>query len=97
MFKMHWLTFITNLSLWELYLTANRTAVILPGVVLKEIDPLTELRTFVGLYRFQKEAAAVLGISETYLSALLGGRATFSDYILEKLGLRETVVRKAAS
>jgi transcriptional regulator with XRE-family HTH domain len=42
----------------------------------------------------QKAAAEALGISQAYLSDLLNSRRNPSPAILDKLGLRETVVRQ---
>mgnify|MGYP001611010741 CR=1 FL=1 len=66
-------------------------------MALKEVDPLTELQRYVAQYPTQTAAAAALGITKMYLTDLLLGRRGISETILEKLGLRETVVRKAAS
>lgn len=55
-------------------------------------DGTAVLRRFVAQYPTQKAAAAALGISQPYLSDILRGNRKLSDQMLEKLGLRRTVV-----
>lgn len=63
---------------------------------LKEVDALTELRRFVEKHGSQKAAAEALGIGQVYMSDLMNQRRDVSVAILEKLGLREVVVRQSA-
>ena len=58
-----------------------------------EIDPLEALRTFIAKHGNQRKAAKALGISEPYMTDLVHGRRRVSDSLLEKLGLRRTIVR----
>lgn len=59
-----------------------------------EVNPLDVLREFVAKFSTQAEAANALDIAPSYLTDLLYGRRGFSEMILDKLGLRETVVKK---
>ena len=61
--------------------------------MVKELDPLTELRAFVARYPTQAAAAAALAISQSYLSDLLAGRRHISDAMLNKLGLTRKLVK----
>lgn len=56
-------------------------------------DPVRELRKLVQEMGTQKAVAAYLGLSQTFIADLLGGRRKFPDAVLEKLGLRREVVR----
>ena len=53
--------------------------------------PRYYLEAFVARYPTQQAAAKTLGISQSYLNALLRGRRTFSIRMLKKLGLRRTI------
>jgi plasmid maintenance system antidote protein VapI len=61
-----------------------------------EVDPKETLATWVRQYRTQREAAAVLGVHESFLSDMLSGRRDVSVPVLEQLGLRRTVVKDVA-
>lgn len=57
-----------------------------------DVDAATRLREVIRKEGSQLDASAKLGIAPSYLSDLLHGRRKFSDAILEKLGLRRTVI-----
>jgi transcriptional regulator with XRE-family HTH domain len=59
---------------------------------MKPVDATARLRAFAEQYETQEEAARALGISGAYLSDLLRNRRTWSDAMLEKLGLTRIVV-----
>ena len=54
------------------------------------------LRAFCAQFPTQREAAQQLGITSSHLSDLLRDRRTFSVRVLDVLGLRRTVVRRAS-
>ena len=58
----------------------------------KQVDPISALQQFVQGYQDQNHAAQALEISAAYLSDMLNGRRDISDRMLQKLGLRRTVV-----
>lgn len=58
-----------------------------------ERDATDALHKFVDQYPTQKDAARALGVSPAYLSDVKNGRRTFSDNLLQKLGLRRVVVK----
>jgi plasmid maintenance system antidote protein VapI len=62
---------------------------------MRERNPVDVLKSFAAQYPTRKEAAAALGISQSHLTALILGRATFSERMLAKLGLRRTTVTAA--
>ncbi len=51
------------------------------------------LRAFVATHPTQRQAAAALGISPTYLGDILNERRDVSDTVLSKLGLKRIVVK----
>lgn len=57
-----------------------------------DVDAVARLRAVITEAGSQRNAAAKLNIAESYLSDLLRGRRSFSDAMLEKLGLRRTVI-----
>lgn len=57
-----------------------------------DIDAVAKLREVITQEGSQQNAAAALEISPSHLGDLLHGRRTFSDAMLEKLGLRRTVI-----
>lgn len=57
-----------------------------------DIDALARLRALVKEHGTARAVAAAWGVSEVYVHDLLRGQRRFSDNILEKLGLRRTVV-----
>lgn len=63
----------------------------------KELDPKDVLAHFVRRYETQRAAAEALNISQPYLSDLLKGHRQMSQTMLDKLGLRRTVVARKAS
>ena len=64
------------------------------AVTMKEINPVSVLEALVAEHGTQEAAANALGIAKSYFSDLMHGRRDFSDAILDKLGLRATVVKK---
>lgn len=60
------------------------------------VDAKGQLRGLVRAHASQKLAAKQLGISQQYLCDLLKGRRPFSARVLDKLGLRQVIVRKVA-
>ena len=62
--------------------------------MLRELDPVALLKSFVAQYDTQQDAAKALNISPPYLSDLLRGNRQLSDAVLEQLGARRTVVAK---
>jgi plasmid maintenance system antidote protein VapI len=60
----------------------------------QEIDALDRLHRFVEQHGTQKAAAKALKITPAYLSDLINMRRDLSKQMLEKLGLRRTVVQK---
>lgn len=59
------------------------------------VDPMIELVRLVNdNYQTYKEAAAALGISAQYLADMCKGRRGISPAMLDKLNLREVIVRK---
>lgn len=58
-----------------------------------DIDALARLRALVKERGTARAAAAAMGVSEVYVHDLLRGQRRFSDNILEKLGLRRTIVQ----
>ena len=59
-------------------------------------DPRAALLEFIASKGTQKNAAAALGVSATYLVDLKRGRRGFSDVMLRKLGLERIVLRRAS-
>ncbi len=60
---------------------------------MKPVDPVETLRAFVATHPTQRQAAAALGISATYLGDILNERRDVSDTVLAKLGLKRIVVK----
>jgi transcriptional regulator with XRE-family HTH domain len=60
--------------------------------VKREVDPKRLLAAAIERHGSQRALARHLGVSQAYVWQLLTGRSPFSDGILEKLGLRRTVV-----
>jgi hypothetical protein len=58
---------------------------------LTETDVLARLESFVQGYPTQKAAAHALGVSQSYLSDLRGGRRPLTDTVLGRLGVRREV------
>ena len=60
-----------------------------------DINALETLRNFVQTHGTQKQAAALLGIKQQYLSDLLKERRGLSPRVLKALGLeRHSIVRR---
>ena len=59
----------------------------------KEVNATHMLARFVADYKTQREAAAVLGISQVYLSDMLNGRRDVAERVLSQLGLKRAVVK----
>ena len=62
---------------------------------MKEVDPRDTLEQFVERFEYHKDAAKALKISRPYLSDMLRGRKGISPSVLDKIGLRQIVVRIA--
>jgi plasmid maintenance system antidote protein VapI len=62
---------------------------------MKPVDATARLRAFADQYPSYKEAAAALGISAQYFTDLLSNRRTWSEKMLDKLGLTWIVVEKS--
>ena len=63
--------------------------------MVREIDPLVVLKKIVSQHGSQAAAAAALGVSPQFLGDLLHGRRDCSQKVLERMGLRRTVVAAA--
>lgn len=61
--------------------------------MVKTVEPIQCLQAFVDRFESQREAAAELGISQSYLSDLLNDRREFSERILAAIGLARVVVK----
>lgn len=57
-----------------------------------DVDAVKCLEALVETHGTQKAVAKRLGCSEVHVGDLLRGRRTFSDAMLNKLGLRRTIV-----
>lgn len=62
----------------------------------RHIDPVDRLRRFIAEHGTQKQAAAALGVSQSYLSGILRGRFDMSDRMVAALGLTKRVVIEEA-
>ncbi len=59
-----------------------------------EVDALSALKTYCKRFDTQGDAASSLAVSKQYLNDLLHGRRELSPRILNKLGLRQAVVKE---
>ena len=59
-----------------------------------EVNGYSVLEKYVGKFPTRKAAAKALGVSQAYLTDLIHQRRGLSGRMLEKLGLRRTVVQK---
>ena len=62
----------------------------------RTVDPQRALASLIIEHGSQQAAADALGISASYFSELMLGRKTYSDRLLDALGLERIIVRKAA-
>ena len=62
-----------------------------------DVDAVARLRAVVKQEGSQKAAAKRLGCGPVYIGDLLKGQRAFSDKILQRLGLRRTVIEAKAS
>jgi plasmid maintenance system antidote protein VapI len=62
--------------------------------MVREVEPVQMLKTYVAQFDTQKEAAGSLGVHASYLSALLNERQDIPDTLLTKIGLRRIVVKE---
>jgi hypothetical protein len=60
---------------------------------MKVVDPNPALIAFVSKYRTKNDAAAVLGISASYLQDILKGNRRIPTKVIEALGLKQVVVK----
>ena len=58
-----------------------------------DIDPLEVLKAQVAEAGGQVELAKRFNLSQAYISDLLRGRRGFSDQMLDRIGLRRTVIK----
>lgn len=58
-----------------------------------DIDPVAVLRSMTEELGGQVNVAKQLGISQVYVSDLLNRRRDFSDQMLDRIGLRRTVIK----
>jgi hypothetical protein len=58
-----------------------------------DINPRSFLQIYVREFPSQAAAARAMGISRSYLNHILAGRKSFSESILDKIGLKRVLVK----